>query len=190
MRRQPRRVIREHATATVTQGITFGASPVGKITVGDATNASATPSATYATTLDWTNFQSPYRGWGFSGALAFPDVGNQGSCDATNTTCAIYDWRLKSADTVALGVMLPLANGDTVTWKTGSIPAASILDHAVELTGDGVGDDDGYCESNEDCLYTPNIGAYQGEGTLTLIRNLTGTTITNVNLYQYTTNGY
>ena len=29
---------------------------------------------------------------------------------------------------------------------------------------DGVGDDDGLCESAEVCIYAPNVGAYQGEG--------------------------
>ncbi len=30
----------------------------------------------------------------------------------------------------------------------------------MELTGD----DDGLCESGETCVYTANLGAYQGEG--------------------------
>jgi hypothetical protein len=38
------------------------------------------------------------------------------------------------------------------------------LINAVEVIGDFVGDDDGLCESNEACIYSPNYGFYQGEG--------------------------
>jgi hypothetical protein len=36
--------------------------------------------------------------------------------------------------------------------------------NALERFFDGAGDDDGLCESDEACVYSPNIGAYQGEG--------------------------
>ena len=29
----------------------------------------------------------------------------------------------------------------------------------MEIIGDFIGDDDGLCESNEDCIYAPNWGA-------------------------------
>jgi hypothetical protein len=32
------------------------------------------------------------------------------------------------------------------------------------VTGDGLADDDGLCEWGETCVYTANLGAYQGEG--------------------------
>ena len=38
------------------------------------------------------------------------------------------------------------------------------LTNAIEVVGDYVGDEDGLCESNENCVYTPNVGAYQGHG--------------------------
>ena len=38
------------------------------------------------------------------------------------------------------------------------------LVNAVEILGDRVGDDDGLCESGERCIYSPSFGAYQGEG--------------------------
>jgi hypothetical protein len=53
---------------------------------------------------------------------------------------------------------------------------------------DGVGDDDGLCESGEACLYTPNFGAYQGHGSLETC-TFTGGTITGVTMYGYSTNG-
>jgi hypothetical protein len=38
------------------------------------------------------------------------------------------------------------------------------LKHATELIADDIGDDDGLCEANEACRYNPNIGIYQGQG--------------------------
>jgi hypothetical protein len=36
----------------------------------------------------------------------------------------------------------------------------------VELRGGAFGNNNGLCETLEDCLFTPNIGSYQGEGDL------------------------
>ena len=36
----------------------------------------------------------------------------------------------------------------------------TVLRNAIEIIGDGIGDDDGLCGTNESCIYTPNIGAY------------------------------
>ena len=38
------------------------------------------------------------------------------------------------------------------------------LVHAIEILDDEIGDDDALCEAREACVYTPNFGAYQGEG--------------------------
>ena len=50
---------------------------------------------------------------------------------------------------------------------------------------DRIGDDDGLCESGEDCVYTPNIGSYQGHD------GLSGsyTTVGDIRLFEYSTNG-
>jgi len=42
----------------------------------------------------------------------------------------------------------------------------AFIQNARELVLDDIGDDDGLCESAEACVYSPNIGAYQGEGDL------------------------
>ena len=71
----------------------------------------------------------------------------------------------------------------------------------MEVIGDGIGNENGFCESNEACIFTPNVGAYQGHGNLvsanTPVSNTptcsdigTGGTITNVTLYKYENNGY
>ncbi len=71
----------------------------------------------------------------------------------------------------------------------------SFLVNATEIIGDGIGDDDGFCESNESCIYSPNIGAYQGHGTVTamgcdFVDGVTSIGVTGVTMYQYSTNGY
>ena len=42
----------------------------------------------------------------------------------------------------------------------------NLLEVEEERGYDGIGDDDGLCESNESCLFSPNLGAYQGEPTV------------------------
>lgn len=60
---------------------------------------------------------------------------------------------------------------------------------AIEIAGDDIGNDNGLCESNETCLYTPNIGSYQGSGSLVSAGVFTGGTITGVTLLKFETNG-
>jgi hypothetical protein len=55
--------------------------------------------------------------------------------------------------------------------------------------GDGDGDDDTLCESGEDCIYNPNIGAYQGHGSLVGPCTFQDGTITNVGMFGYEYNG-
>lgn len=94
----------------------------------------------------------------------------------------------------------PEASGDQVSIYTsswaggGAYPPGSpltTLRNAVEWTGllarDGntySGDQDGYCESSETCLYTPHLGAYQGMGVPGRCKFSSGT-VSGVTLYGY-----
>ena len=69
-----------------------------------------------------------------------------------------------------------------------AVPSRTFLKNAIELMLDGVGDDDGLCESNERCLYTPNFGAYQGHGDLNTCTFVDGV-ITGVTMYGHALNG-
>ncbi|HNI90375.1 MAG TPA: hypothetical protein PKX55_19635, partial [Leptospiraceae bacterium] len=90
-----------------------------------------------------------------------------------------------------------------------SFLADTILRNSIEILGDWKGDDDGLCESNEDCIYSPNIGVYQGHGsllsastsntsypnTVNQCQDITTATgvdgaVTNIKLYKYEKNGY
>ena len=125
---------------------------------------------------------------------------NQGSSDAILTTevsvassfvdPAGDDYSLLATDTVIRDVLTQPTGTDTLvhTWEDTS--TTEMLRNAVELKGDGIGNDNLLCESNETCLYTPNIAAYQGHDALVSAGIFSDGTIVGVTLMQYETNGY
>jgi hypothetical protein len=60
-----------------------------------------------------------------------------------------------------------------------------ILKHAVEITGDLIGNDNGLCESNEDCLYSPNLGGYQGQRELVPAGDFVDGVLTGITLWRF-----
>lgn len=172
--------------AALVAGATVSASFVGRVQSGDTTNTSdSNGTAAYDSIADWTGFKNPFRGWGKDGsALPFPNTSNWGRC-TTGNTCRIWDFSLATGDTVIRNVLsLPTgANTLTHTWSDATI--TTFLRNAVELTGNN----NGLCESSETCLYTPNIGAYQGHGSLISAGTFTDGTITGVTLMKYESNG-
>lgn len=197
--------------AALTTGVTIASSFVAKVTTDDSANTSDTNGAAAITditqTFDWTSFDNTYRTWGVDGS-AFPDATNRGSLGCSDTTYAnqtdceantgtwrgdarIWDWSLAAADTVIKDALsLPTGN-DTLTHTWSDASTSAILRNSVEMQGDGIGNDNTLCETSEDCLYTPNIGSYQGHGSLITAGSIgTGGTIENVTLWKYETNGY
>lgn len=90
---------------------------------------------------------------------------------------------------------LDLALNQATCEATGHIWSGAcivvFLRNAVEIHGDGSGNDNTLCESGETCLYTPNIGAYQGHGTLVPAATIgAGGAVENVELLEYEFNGY
>ena len=186
-------------------GSGLGVGPVSS----DSVNASSGVSLTKDQIDDWWNFEHPHRGWaGPWGAV--------GPCDAT-TPCTLVDVSLSLGDTglagapLALGVN-PVPTGNDVLelpHGTCSIAGHATLSHencalaggnwtlgspdrflrdATELLDDGLGDDDGLCESAEACLHMPNIGAYQGHGSLVTVPFVDGE-ISGVAMMQHSLNG-
>ncbi len=125
--------------------------------------------------------ESLHRGWGQEASPEAPPA--VGVCAAelfqTDNLCAIYDWSLASTSNTALNSR---AQPDAeVDFNSG------VLSNAVELAGDG----DGLCETGEQCLYTPNTGAYQGHGALVEITPTTEVWATNnIRLFRYENNGH
>jgi hypothetical protein len=131
---------------------------------------------------------------------------NNTNC-GTGDTCYLHSAKLKSTDTVVLNKSgnLSTTNSAFPTLSTDPCPAEvhgnitatdqlttpnTYLLNAMEIIGDEIGDDNGLCESNEACIYAPNIGAYQGSGDYTtkscVFQN---GTVTGVKMYAYPTNG-
>ena len=207
-------------TYSITSTSTFRAVPsIGSTTVTDSKNittglAHMSSINVTASGNDWMNFENFFRTIGKLGAANFPHSSQNGNC---TTTCNLWDFSLKSSDTVLLnanttngGSGCPTAASMfTHTWSassqaacnsvigatfSGSTCTSTILRNSVELINDGVGNDNGLCEANEDCLLTPNIGAYQGHGNLisasTASSGCADVTSQGIKLYQYETNGY
>lgn len=176
---------------------------VGKQSVDDAQNIFDNLGlAAFSSILDWVNFDNFYRSWGLDGG-AFPSSNNKGMCSSGN--CRIWDYRLKADannlaynstnlvtsknDPFVSGATCPEAvHGNKATTYANNVPITyTFLTNAMETLGDGLGNENSLCESGESCLYTPNFGAYQGEGDYYSqgTCNFQDGTITGVKLYAY-----
>lgn len=170
--------------------------------------------------FDWNSFANAYRAWGREGG-AFPSEDHLGQLGVEQAR--IWDWSLsQDADgdngSPALLSVLPVPsnlNIRSIVWEGVPVPQSDngcqairpgsrwagtinrcfseALLWAVEIQGDGLGNENNLCEAGETCLLSPNIGSYQGHGDiidLTVIPaggNLPGGAIT---LKKYEHNGY
>ncbi len=137
----------------------------------------------YTSIGDWFAFETFHRYWGdeglAEGAVAsdpFAHDGRRDECQAGDT-CRIYDLRPRTSDTVlrhAFGVFptdgsCPAEANATVAENVVTDRLSSpntFLRHAIENILDGRGDDDGLCESDEECTFAPHAGSFQGDGPL------------------------
>ena len=187
------------STSNLTSSISLAGSVVGKAT-SDALNTSQVNGLAPVGSLDFFNFLNGFRAWGTDGS-AFPFFNNQGYCSSGN--CRIWDWRLSSGDTMVLN-RSQLGNAPNSPFIGGSAcPAAAdgnqvltdaqgqtYLLNAVEIPGEPFGNDNGLCESGETCIYSPNFGAYQGEGIPSGQSCVFHDgAVTGVTLYNYAANG-
>ncbi|RYF05505.1 MAG: hypothetical protein EOO40_10270 [Deltaproteobacteria bacterium] len=132
---------------------------VGVVT-SDAYNSSQVAGQSgYGSITDWVNFENPYRTWGIYAATML-DASARNAC--ISGTCRIYDWRL-SANNNSVRNVLP-TKVFSHTFSSGA--TAIFLGNAVEVLNDGIGNDNGLCEAGEACILSPNIGRYQGHGSL------------------------
>lgn len=149
----------------------------------------------FGSMTDWIRFDNIYKGIGKFNSAAFPSTLHLGVCSSGN--CTIWDLSLKASDTVlrnanisSVGAACPT----TMITHNYSASSVTFLRNTVELLNDGVGNDNGLCEANEDCLLTPNHGAYQGHGNLisasTASSGCADVSSQGIKLYQYETNGY
>jgi hypothetical protein len=79
------------------------------------------------------------------------------------------------------------AGGDWSSDKCSS----TLLRNAVEILDDREGNENGLCESDERCLFTPNIGSYQGHGDLQPVASIgEDTALKRIELLGFSQNGY
>ncbi|MDH5727622.1 MAG: right-handed parallel beta-helix repeat-containing protein [Gammaproteobacteria bacterium] len=170
--------------------------------------------AVYDNITDFSNFENDFRGWGLDGSV-FPNTDQRGPC-LTSNNCRIWDWRLSANDTgdagsAAILAVLTQPNANSTyehAWQgtaadqaacTSAFPDSifvatndcrtTALRNAVEIIGDNDGNDNGLCESEETCLFTPNIAGYQGHGTTDAATTVTGGVLSNISLVTYSNNG-
>ncbi len=162
---------------------------------------------THDSIAQWASFENSYRGFGSDGVpAASPGLA---AC-SSGENCRIWDFGLQSSDATLLdhrgvptgndvGVHLwdpspdPTSQLDCDNSHPGSVFGGAtcettfLLD-AVEISDDGIGDDDGLCSSGESCLWTPNLGAYQGHGSL-VPQGFSPGVLTGITLWSWSANG-
>ena len=156
--------------------------------------------AAYSTGIDFYHFDNMYQGWGYAGV--FPNSpASECQSGSGETACQIWDWSLSKNDTNWLNTSGTGISSNSAFVPGGTCPAEvngnvavtdetstyTFLQNAAEIIGSG-GNDNGLCETGETCLYTPNLGAYQGHGTLAQC-NFVGGTVKNVTMWGYEQNG-
>lgn len=195
------------STATVNTNVNFFSDVVGRVVSDDTQNSSDTAgSATYPAaplTFDWHSFEHWYRAWGMNGSTNWNDALNIGRC--SSGSCGIWDLSLQpfatklkntsydginQNSTFTAGSQCPSAVDGSVT-RTDEVLNVYLI-NAREIFNDNFGDDDGLCESNEECTYSPNFGAYQGHGDYYLsgVCDFVDGTVSGVKMYAYPNNGY
>lgn len=195
--------------AGLSTSVTLAASFFGKVTTDDtANNSDSSGSAAYPAdpaAFDWSNFENSFRSWGKDGTFAdsssqghfgcFPATyDNQTDCESSGGIWSgsgrIWDWSLLASDAVIKNVLQLPTGTDTLTHTWSDLSSITFLRHAVEISGDGIGNENTLCESGETCLYTPNIGSYQGHGPLVNTGTFFNGTLTGITLLKYEMNGY
>lgn len=193
----------------VSQDNTF----VGKVYLDDMINPDDVNGAlVYSSGLNWADFENLYRAAGVDGSTFVnqdnkgrlgdcqdPSYSNEASC-VTNgsvwlTDGRIWDWRLALGDSgdnngaTNLDVLSLPDGSDTISHTWSANTTVTFLRNATEIIGDGLGNENALCESGETCLYTPNIGAYQGDGEVVDTGLFLEGAVTGVTLIQFQGNG-
>ncbi|MCW7463814.1 hypothetical protein [Leptospira limi] len=138
----------------------------------------------YLRNTSYLKFQNTYRSFTNYDPLGVFTDNVKGICSGN---CRIFDWSLKKSDTYFKNTNVCPDSSRPLLHTVGGVATSESdcqnlvrgskylgsnvcgiyhLRNAREIIGDAKGNENGLCESNEDCLFTPNLGAYQGHGIL------------------------
>ncbi|MFN7683968.1 MAG: putative Ig domain-containing protein [Oligoflexia bacterium] len=186
----------------------YTSSFVGKSADSENSAESASGTATFASLIGdiWVSFQNDLRGWIRNGT--FPSAAILGILTGSDTA-ALFDFSLLSSETEIRGAETFIEGGDCPSDAdpnslindspsygiTGNLQtfliSARELSARSSTTGLPTGDWDGLCEDGETCVYAPNIGAYQGHGTISSGScSFSDGAVAGVTLRGYSSNGY
>lgn len=172
------------STATTVTGVDTASYLTG--VVADTANTHSTGTVAFAALTDWRRFENRFRLW------VKDPAGNDGRGLCIAGSCNIFEFSLTATASEAL-----FANG---TPTDGATCPASVhgnqsfpiyfshaLRNAMEIPGDLIGNDNGFCESGESCLFRPHIGAFQGDETKALLSCdfVDGADLTGIKMYFY-----
>ncbi len=187
------------STATLFYRGSLTGNPVLDIGVDDVANVSDTTGAASfpgtPATFSWNIFDNVFRTWGLSAAASRWTTGTASILDfqlKTSAAGVLNNTHLVTTTNTAFvaGAACPAAVNGNVTLTATTADPHTFLLNAREIMLDNVGDDNGLCESNEACLYTPNFGVYQGHGSLgSCTFNQNGGSISGITMYGYSSNG-
>lgn len=176
---------------------TLGASALGYFTgkvTSESVNTHNTGFSVSSAITDWFRFENPFRFWGSDSATSDLLQATKGQCLGASN-CQVWDSRVLSSASLVYN-----ANGAFVSQgpcpasvhgdATELYSATPYLKYATEIFGDRIGNDNGLCESSESCIYSANIGSYQGEGsylqnTCVFQNGVGANAVSNVKMYAY-----
>lgn len=173
------------------------ATSVAGSIVGQASSDSVASGVTftYSPSMILARFENPFRAILKDALITSTSIPSKGTC--TGGTCRLFDYRIKNSDsevrnklgTFTPGAACPASLSDAA-YSTQGV-SNKYLYNAAEVLFDGNGDEDGLCESNEECIYQPNVGAYLGEGSMhsSACVFTDGANFQNIKMYGYATNG-
>ena len=202
-----------NSDATLINASGLAGTFVGRVLTDDVENSSDVLGASDASAIvDWDGFENDLRGWGLEAPATFPAPTHRSRCTSM-ARCRIWDLSLRTAD-IVLREYRATPTGDDVlyhSWFRAQPPTSqaecdstvagsryvpglaacrsTILQRALELSGDGIGNDDLVCSTGETCAFGPNIGSYQGHGGSLSLGTIAAGALSNVRLVRAVTNG-
>ncbi|MBC7692204.1 MAG: right-handed parallel beta-helix repeat-containing protein [Methylotenera sp.] len=160
------------ADVNCTPSATSTATIRGPINITASMIEATSTTQAYASLTDWSSATPVAKVWGRLNPLA--------SACITGENCQMYDWALKASDTLFRNTSGDAAAQNESFLTNSTCPAqtygtrndsnfastTTFLRNAIEDVTAAAGNHNGLCEAGEVCIYTPNFGYYQGEGTL------------------------